>query len=371
MKKIKVLQMPVRNAKGGITQYALENWVHIDKARFIFDWVTLDNYLSFASELESQGCRVHYLSGRQEEDEARFRAEMMAIFSQGYDAIHLHTSYWRGFLAEELAIEAGIKKIIVHAHSTGIDVIDAAERARLLAVHEDWKRRFTPELATDFVACSGLAADFLYGPQIPKERILVLKNAIDTEKFAFNENVRNEMRKEMGLDGKFVILQTARLVHQKNHAFSLDLFARVVKDVPNAVLLLAGEGTLKESLERQAAELGITQCVHFLGFRDDVNRLLQAGDVLIAPSLFEGFSISTIEAQCSGIRCFCCFCCIPDEAVVLENTRRLPLEMEQWHEEIIGIAKNPPKRRDRSAEIAAAGYTLNEQINVLKYIYNK
>ena len=116
MKRKKVLQMPVRNAKGGITQYALRNWGHIVKSRFLFDWVTLDKELSFEPELIGQGCGVHHLSCRQEDDEARFRAEMEAILANGYDAIHLHTSYWRGFLAEELAIIANVPRIIVHAH---------------------------------------------------------------------------------------------------------------------------------------------------------------------------------------------------------------------------------------------------------------
>jgi len=124
MKKTRVLQMPVRNAKGGITQYAIRNWEHIDKSRFLFDWVTLDEELSFERDLIEQGCKVHHLSCRQEDDEKRFSGEMEAIFSNGYDAIHLHTSYWRGFLAEELAIKKGVPRIIVHAHSTGIDITD-------------------------------------------------------------------------------------------------------------------------------------------------------------------------------------------------------------------------------------------------------
>ena len=104
MKKIKILQMPVRNAKGGITQYALRNWEYIDKRRFLFDWVTLDKELSFEPELTRQGCKVYHLSCRQEDDEARFRSEMEAMFANGYDAIHLHTSYWRGFLNIPLQI---------------------------------------------------------------------------------------------------------------------------------------------------------------------------------------------------------------------------------------------------------------------------
>jgi len=370
MKKIKVLQMPVRNAKGGITQYALRNWAHIDKSRLIFDWVTLDKELSFEKDLIDQGCKVHHLSCRQEDDESRFRAEMEAIFANKYDAIHLHTSYWRGFLAEELAIQAKIPRIIVHAHSTGIDVVDSVVREKLAEKHNEWKSRFNTGLATHFVACSDVAAKFLFGPQIPDDRITVLKNAIDTAKFSFDNNIRAEMRCKMGLEDKFVILQAARLEHQKNHTFALKLFAEVLSVIPKAIFLLAGDGQLRDELKKEAVDLGIADKVCFLGFRNDVSALLQAADLMVAPSLFEGFSISAIEAQCSGIHFCCNYCCIPDEAMVLDSTVRLPLDMSLWRDEIVKIAHTGYERRDRSEDIAAAGYSLSEQIKVLESIYS-
>ena len=368
MKKIKVLQMPIRNAKGGITQYALRNWDYIDKTRFSFDWATLDAKLSFEDELIQQGCKVHHISCRQETDEAHFRREMADIFSVGYDVIHLHTSFWRGFLAEELAIKAGIPRIIVHAHSTGIDHADPNEREMLINAHEKWKSQFNTKLATHFAACSTLAADFLYSPKIPKEQIIILKNAIDTDKFAYNQKTREQLRYNMGLDGKFVLLMVARLEYQKNHSFALKVFADVVKATPNAVLLLAGDGKLRDSLEKEAAELGITQSIRFLGFRDDVQVLLQGADLMLVPSLFEGFSISTIEAQCTGIYC-CCSCHIPDEAIILDSAVRLPLDVKLWRDTIVNIARTGYVRRNRSKEVVAAGFSLKKQIKLLEGMY--
>ena len=368
MKKIKILQMPIRNARGGITQYALRNWEHIDKSRFLFDWVTLDKELSFEPELARQGCQVYHLSYRQEDDEARFRAEMEAILANGYDAIHLHTSYWRGFLAEELAVKAYVPRIIVHAHSTGIDNSDTEERLRLLDDHNVWKAKFSPELATHFAACSVPAAEFMFGPQIPKNRVFILKNAINTVKFSFNAKRRAEIRSQMGLDGKFVILQPARLEYQKNHAFTLNVFAEASRLISNAVLLLAGNGNLRAALEKEARNLGIADRVHFLGFRDDIPELLHVADLLVLPSRFEGLGIAAIEAQCSGVWCLLSEY-IPEEAVVSNNAVRLPLDEMVWREAIIRLAREGYERRDRSADIAAAGYSLKEQIKVLEKIY--
>jgi len=367
MKATKILQMPIRNAKGGITQYALNNWANIDKTRFRFDWVTLDARLDFEDELVAEGCVVHHLSCRQEDDESKFMAEMRAIFAHGYDVVHLHTSFWRGFLAEELAIEAGIKRIIVHAHSSGIDNPDETERAKLFKAHNEWKSRFHTGLATHFAACSSVAGDFLFGMQIPNDKIILLPNAVDTDKFAFKPHVRREMRDAMGLDGKFVILMPARLEFQKNHRFALDFFVKLLARVPNAILLLAGEGKLRCDIEAQISNLGIGDNVHMLGFRNDIDRLLQAADVMIAPSLFEGFAMSMIESYCSGC---CCYCyCVPKEATLLSNIFRLNLIEEDWVRALADIAKVGYERVDRSAEVAAAGFSLKRQIGELEKIY--
>jgi len=364
----KVLHMPVRNAKGGITQYALRSWEHIDKSRFLFDWVTLDRELSFENELIRQGCKVHHLSCRQEDNESLFRAEMEAILSYGYDAAHLHTSFWRGFLAEELAISAGIPKIIVHAHSTGIDISDETERSKLLTAHDMWKTRFNVGLATHFTACSVPASEFLFGAQIPKERIRILRNAIDTDIFAFNEGKRSSTRIQMDLDENFVILQPARLEHQKNHSFTLKYFAEVVDNVPKAILLFAGDGSLRGDIESEARGLGIHDSVFFLGFRSDIPDLIQVADLLVMPSLFEGLSIAAIEAQCSGVMCLLSDQ-MAEETVISDNAERLPLLKDLWIEKTVKLALDGYERRDRSYEIATAGYSLKEQIKILEKYY--
>ena len=367
-KSIKILQMPIRNAKGGITQYALRNWERIDKSRFAFDWVTLDKELSFEHELLGQGCRVFHLSCRQEDDEPRFRAEMETIFSRGYDAIHLHTGFWRGFIADELAIKANVPKIIVHAHSTGIDVADRMERDKLLKAHNEWKAKFNTSLATKFAACSLTAAEFLFSPRIPKERIKVLKNAIYAQEFAYNEEMRTNVRLKMGLEDKFAILQLARLVYQKNQSFTLLVFKELSELLPNAVLLFAGDGNLRDELEQESAELGISDRVIFLGFHGDIPSLLQAADVFVMPSRFEGLGIAAIEAQCSGVFCLLSEN-VPEEAIISNNAMRLRLDAGLWCNEILKIARNGYRRRDRSAEVAAAGYSIKEQIKVLERIY--
>jgi hypothetical protein len=147
---IKVLQFPVRNTGGGITQYALNNWKYIDKPRFQFDFATCDKQkLDFEDELAAQGCRVHHLSCYAEDDYARFCAEFNAILDGGYAAVHLHTSHWKSFSTEEIAAARAVPAVIVHSHNTGIGGMPAgANLGEAMAVHNAKKQEFTANLAT-------------------------------------------------------------------------------------------------------------------------------------------------------------------------------------------------------------------------------
>jgi len=362
----KILQMPVRNAKGGITQYVLRNWSLINKNRFLFDWVTLDKELSFEDELVAEGCIVYHLSCRQEDDEVQFRKELSAILSNDYDAIHLHTSFWRGFLAEELAVKAGVPNIIVHAHSTGIDNPDVNKRADFLNIHNEWKRLFSTHLATHFTACSNSAAEFLFGKQIPRDKITVVRNGIDTRKFQFNGETRTKIRSVLSLNNKFVLLQSGRLEYQKNYDFTLEVFAAYSKLNSNAILLIVGNGSLGSELKEKAKPLGAK--VRFLGFRSDIPELLMAADVFLQPSHFEGFSIASIEAQCSGISWLVSES-VPEAALPLHKAA-LPLHKAAWINMLDKVYKNPTRNADAGKQLRELEWDTIDSIKILEEIYH-
>ena len=186
--------------------------------------------------------------------------------------------------------------------------------------------------------------------------------------FAYNAKARSDARSQMSLDDKFIILQPARLVYQKNPSFTLKVFAEVYNLLPNAILLFAGDGDSRGALETEAVNLGISDRVYFFGFRRDIPMLLNMADLMVMPSLFEGLAITAIEAQCSGISCLLSEN-MTEETVVSDDAMRLRLDVGLWRDTIAGIARNGYERRDRSSEVAAAGYSLKEQIKILERIY--
>ena len=196
-KKIRVLQFPIANSKGGITQYVLRNWKMIDKSRFQFDFATMSDSLDFANELEKQGCKIYYISCYAEENEKKFISEFKKILIDGnYDIVHLHTKHWKSFSVERIAKEVGIKKIIVHAHSTGIDGENVQSAEKL---HYQMRNLLTEDVATDYWACSKLAADFLFGKNISTKKIRIMNNAIDLNKVRYNSKSGERYQKELGV----------------------------------------------------------------------------------------------------------------------------------------------------------------------------
>ncbi len=366
--KIKVLQFPIAASKGGITRYVLKNWQYIDKSRFQFDFATMSRTLDFASELEKDGCRIHYISCYAEENAEKFDAEFKEILENGkYDIVHLHTKQWKSFRVEKLAKEAGVPKIIVHSHSTGIDTVDEKKRQAEIELHCKIKDELTEDIATDFWACSRLAASFLFGDKISSDRIKIMNNAIEPERYCYDEDVRQEVRKEFEIEDRFVVGHVGRFAYQKNHMFLIKIFAELCKKKKEAVLLLVGDGELRSAVYQQAADLHIENKVIFAGKRDDVDRLLQAMDIFCFPSWFEGMPITLIEVQAADLACLYSET-ITDEIELTDRIYRLPLQQEVWVRNILNLSKEY-KRRSRMSEMSQKGYSIREQIKNIEKEY--
>lgn len=368
MEKVKVFQFPIRNSNGGITHYAVNNWRYMDKNKFECDFGTVSKHIDFEDEIFSLGAGLKYVSCYAEENEQRFIEDIRRILIDGrYDAVHLHTSFWKSFLVEQIALDCKIPKIIVHSHSTKVDVQDDAQRIDAEKIHNIRKAEFNISLATDFCACSKDAADWLFGEQIPRECIKILNNAIDVDRFIYDDDIRNRYRKELGIEDCFVIGHVGRMAYQKNHEFLLDIFADAEKKIPNARLLLIGDGPLKDDIVKQAEILGITDKIIFAGHRNDVNNIMQAMDVFCLPSRFEGLGIVLVEALSAGLKCIASDV-VPREIDISDNISFLPFDKKKWSDMIVDFSKGY-SRLDMYNIITEAGYNIKYQIKEVEKLY--
>lgn len=368
MKKIKLLQFPIANSKGGITHYALENWKWMDKSRFSCDFVTMSKHLDFEEEILASGSRVFYISCYAEDDREQFIKEFEEILDNGYDIVHLHTKQWKSFLVEELCKKYQIPKVIVHSHSTGIDTNDLHQRDREICLHEQVKKRFNSSMATDFWACSKLAADFLFGEQIPTEKIKIMPNAIDLDQFSYSREIRDDYREKYGLKDFFVIGNVGRFSYQKNHEFLIKVFGRVLQQEKRAKLVLLGDGELMAQVQEQVKMLHLDEHVLFLGKRDDVNCWYQVMDVFCLPSRFEGLPMVLVEAQAAGLPCITSSS-VTEEVVITKAIVRLPLIVNEWVEQI--LTHRSKGRIESRMQMIEAGYSLTRQIQVVEREYEK
>lgn len=365
----KVLHFTIANSGGGITKYVLRLWKYIDRDRFHFDFVTMSKELDFAERLEAEGCKIYYLSTYAEDDREQFIREVNEILENGYDIVHLHTGWWRGYVLEELAREAGVPKIIVHSHNTDVHIKENQSREEARQLHMEQRALLKENIATDFLACSPEAAEWLYGDRISKEKVEIIPYAIELKDYQFNYEIRNEYRDKLGIkETDYVIGHVGRFAYQKNHEFLIDVFKEYLEINDNANLMLIGIGELEEEIRKKVIQYGIEHKVMFLGKREDVANLMQAMDIFVFPSRFEGFGIVLIEAQAAGLRCIASNV-IPEIAKITDNIEFLTFDKNEWVDKIKEYS-NGYEREDMSKIMEQAGFGMKSMAKKLENIYS-
>ena len=192
-----------------------------------------------------------------------------------------------------------------------------------------------------------------------------MNNAIDTDRFTYDEQIRNQYRDMFNLKDEKVFIQVGRMSEQKNYLFTLDIFADYLKEDPRAKLFLVGNGELREAIDQKIIELHLVNNVTVLEYRNDVDHLLQMADVFLMPSLFEGLSVAAVEAQASGIRCLLSDKC--DRNVNITGLCEfLPLEKEKW---IQAMKEETGLRPYTKEDIIKAGFDVKTTAKWLEEFY--
>lgn len=367
-KKIKVLHMTPPQIKNGIYKYIFNNMKYFDFDKFQFDFLTQNKEeLMKTEEYRKYHFGIRSFTTTQRDNREKFKQEIYDILSDGYDVIHLHTSSWRGFLIEEIAMELGIPKVIVHSHSTGVDFKNEEERKAVRETHEKFKAEFGKQHATHFCACSMEAAKWLYNDSINEKDIIILNNGIDSERFSFNKIKRDELRKKYDLEDKIVVGNVGRFCFQKNPLFLIDSFAKAKNKNSKLFLVMIGEGDLKEEIEKLIEEKKMESDVLLLDWQENIQDYLQMFDVFCIPSNFEGLPITVIEAQAAGLRCLVSDT-ITGECKITDLVDFLPLESLVWCN-AINQCSNAYMRKNMSDIIKEKGFDSRIEAKKLEDIY--
>lgn len=360
---IRVLNLFTIMDRGGAETMVMNYYRHIDRKKVQFDFlVHREQRGAYDDEIEALGGRIYRMYPIYPQNFARYKHDIRAFFKAHpeYRIIHSHMSEL-GYFAFKEAAKQGVPVRICHAHNAphGFDM--------KMIMRGYFKKRMMPYL-THLFMCGVESGRWLYGKK-NESQFIMLNNAIDAAAYTYNPAKRAEMRRQLGLTDELVVGHVGRFNPQKNHPFLLAIFAALLKKEPNAVLLLVGGGNDMPKIQAKAQELGIVERVRFLGVRSDVADLMQAMDVFVFPSLYEGLPVTMVEAQASGLPCLISDK-VPSECIITDGlTEVIPLSEspDTWAKKI--LVKRGTPRTDRRAEIAAHGFNITTEAVKLQEFY--
>ena len=359
---IRVLHVIGIMNRGGAETMIMNLYRNIDRTKVQFDFVENSNEPAvFDEEIQALGGRIYrcpHYNGKNHFSYTKWWNSFFQAHKREYAIVH-------GHLGSTAAIYLSIAKkyglyTIAHSHSAGTGSI----------MYRIFSYR-TRHIADFFLACSKDAAIARYGKEIGNNihRFKILNNAVNVEKFIFNQETRTQVRNSLHLPlNSMVIGHVGRFVAAKNHLFLIDIFEKLCEKVPDAVLLLVGDGELRPQIETHIAEKNLQNNVILTGVKSDVWNYYQAMDVFLMPSLYEGLPVSMVEAQTAGLPC-CVSSAVPHEAAItdLVQFRSLDDSPEEWSRWVLQCAKRP--RRDMKQAIQRAGYDIAETSKWLENYY--
>lgn len=351
---VRVLHAVVNMNRGGAETLIMNLYRNVDRTRLQFDFLTCKPG-SFDEEIEALGGTIHrlpYITDTGHFGYIRALEQFFASHKQ-YRIVHAHMDKMSG-LVLRAAKKNGVPVRIAHSHNTSSEGGFTAKLYKWLVGN------VIATSATHLFACSEAAADWMYARR--STRATILQNGIDCTKFDFNQSIRREVRRELRItDDTFVVGHVGRFAAQKNHSFLLEAYKQFQAAVPNSVLLLAGDGPLRAEMENKAKALGLAERIRFLGVRSDIERLLQAFDVFVFPSLHEGLPVTIIEAQGAGLPCVLSDRITPEVDMGMGLVWFFPLTNPQRCIELMKEVHRREQERSSSGEaLGLKGYNIKQ-----------
>ena len=361
-KPIIVAQIMGKWVGGGVESVIMNYYRHLDHSRVQFDFICDEDSTRIPyDEIKKLGGRVFLVPKYQ--NLPKYLKVLEKLFKENqYRIVHSNINTLSVFPLYA-AKKAGVPIRISHSHSTS----NPKEWKRNLI--KNILRPFSKRYATEYFACSELAGRYLFGNKaFDRGKVKIIHNAIDIEKFKFDEVARKKLRKEFGIkDSTVVIGHVGRFVQQKNHTFLVDVFNEYHKKNLDSKLLLVGSGPLEDEIKKKAERLGLKDSVLFLGQRDDINKLYSVMDIFCLPSLYEGLPVVGVEAQAAGLPTIFSNR-ISEEVIVSSYAKIVSIQDTGFYIEKINNATRSIKKQRTYATVFEY-MDINNEVSTLEKIY--
>jgi glycosyltransferase involved in cell wall biosynthesis len=346
---------------GGIETFLMTLYRNIDRDKIQFDFlVHREEKGFFDDEILSLGGKIIRIRPLDPFKIFPYIKELKYILQYtNYDIIHSHLNANTAFVLW-IAKIVGIKHRIAHSHIT-------ENTGGFKTIVENLNRLYINSMSTNKMACSDKAGKWLFGYTA---NFKILNNSIDVNKFCFDIKKRMKIRKELKISVETIVIgNIARFDHQKNHSFLIDVFFEFTKS-RDTKLLLIGEGDLMADVKRKINRLGIEKEVIFIGAVNNANEYLNAMDVFLFPSHYEGLGIVAVEAQTNGLPVIMNLA-LPDELDLTDLTYRLSLSdpIELWCDLMLAAHTNNLKRESKNKIITEKSYDVKTNVSDLEIFY--
>ena len=361
---IKVLHILAGADIGGISQVVVNYCRYINSKDISIDVAfTTDCEGQNANHLREMGVNIYQLPIKSHDIKKYQRKLIELLEKTKYDCIHVHENS-TSYVALRIAKKKGIKIRVAHAHSCVVGESMIAKIKRLSGCI------FNYVYATNLISCGEKAGDIVYGKiAMLSKKSVILKNAIETQKFVYSEELRKEIRKDLEMENKYIIGMVGRLSKEKNIYFILKLMEELRISIPNIHLLLIGDGEERNGLEKYILDNGIQDIVTLYGKTNFVEKYYNALDLLVLPSFYEGFPLVVVEAVASGLPVITSTN-VSDEISIFEDVSRIDLEdIDEWKMKIRINGVNNKNRKLKSNKFYKYGFDIKNNVEILEKIY--
>lgn len=357
---IRILEVTESLASGGRENFAINILRNVDQSKMSFDFFSLTSKPQFYTEEVLQyGCKI--LSSDTEKVDTGFYSFLKkniflakTVKSELYDVVHIHADTHLDYFKVIMIRLYSKSKIVLHDHG-------AMELRGFKKIFGRVCRHFGRNIPSYNIACSEKAANYFFDKSTSYR---IINNPIDVEKFRFSDKYRSDIREQYHLDSDaFVVGHIGRYSIEKNHIFIIDTFFRLNKVVKNSMLVLVGEGDLKQEIIDRVREYNLDDKVIFIDVMNDVYRIYSAIDCFWFPSLTESFGNTAVEAQISGTPVITSEG-VSQEVLINENTDRLEYNPEMWVNKTIEL-----KRITEFNYSAFSKFSSGKIVNEIEKIY--
>jgi glycosyltransferase involved in cell wall biosynthesis len=335
---------------------------NIQRDEIMFDFVVHGEKGHYEDEAAALGARIFRAPTR---SQGFFKSilAMRKIYKAHpeYDCVIVCTEHAFAFIELAIAWFCGVKTRAAWSHFS-----DYQGRSRLKRRVHFFARPFLRLFANMYLACTKDAGYWLFG----KNFATIVNNAINLDKFKFSQEARDKIREKHKLDGgKYAIGMVGRLVHVKNHAFALEVLAKIraAEAGKDTVMLIIGDGELKNQLVANCHRLKISESVIFTGAAENIHEYYQALDLLLIPSFHEGLTLAAVEAQASGLPVLLSDTVSPDTKISeLASFKSQADGAESWADAIFHLKAAPHNRT--APDLSDSGFEIKAETKKLQKI---